>query len=199
MKLYLSSYRLGDKGSLLSGKKLAYIPNALDFPNVDVSRIDKSIQKDLAELRDAGIDVSVLDLQEYFGEKDLAKDLLSFDGVFIRGGNTFILRQAMKLSGFDDILLQMDSDFIYAGYSAAGCVLSPSLKGYDIVDDASLLPYSLTETIWDGLGLIDFTFLPHFESNHPESSDIAKELEYCKREGLTYKTLKDGEVLLIGF
>lgn len=201
MKYYLSSYKLGNKGELLSGKKLAYIPNALDFPDVDLKRKEESIAKDIAELESAGVTVSVLDLQDYFSTDSLKDELLSFDGVFIRGGNVFILRQAMKLSGLDELLLKLkDTDFLYAGYSAAGCVLSESLDGYKIVDDSTLLPYpQITETIWQGLGLIDFVFLPHFDSNHSESDDISKELAYCKSKDLPYKTLRDGEVFLDGF
>jgi len=42
----------------------------------------------------------------------------------------------MRLSGLDDILegLRGNDEFLYAGYSAAGCILAPSLSPYEIVD-----------------------------------------------------------------
>ena len=44
--------------------------------------------------------------------------------------------------------------------------------------------------------LIDFAFMPHFQSNHPESEKIDKEIEYCKVNGVSYKQVKDGDVLV---
>ena len=39
--------------------------------------------------------------------------------------------------------------------------------------------------------------LPHYDSDHPESEDIAKEVEYCKNNNVPYKTLRDGEVIIL--
>jgi dipeptidase E len=106
----------------------------------------------------------------------------------------------MRLCGLDTLLEEYRNreDFVYAGYSAAGCVLSPSLKGYTIVDDATDLPYAnQRETIWEGIGMIDYAFLPHFNSNHSESEDVAREVQYCKDNNISYKTLRDGEALII--
>ena len=104
----------------------------------------------------------------------------------------------MKLSGFDEILKSFKStNKIYAGYSAAGCVLSPTLKGYDIVDEPHLKTYGQHETIWVGLNLIDWMFAPHFQSDHPDSEDINKEIAYYQEHGLKYKTLRDGEVIIL--
>ena len=88
--------------------------------------------------------------------------------------------------------------FLYGAYSAGVCVLSPTLEGYHIVDDATATPYEgWDDTIWDGLGLLNYTFLPHFDSDHPESPAISQELEYCKENGLPYKTARDGEVFVL--
>ena len=112
------------------------------------------------------------------------------DGVWVRGGNTFVLRQAMRLSGLDDVLTDLlASDFLYGGYSAGVCVLAPSLRGLGQVDDPTASPYPGSEVIWEGLGLLDYLILPHYQSDHPESADVDKEVEYCKREGMPFKTL----------
>jgi dipeptidase E len=106
----------------------------------------------------------------------------------------------MKLSGLDTLLKEGAhlENFVYAGYSAAGCVLSPSLKGYELVDDAAALPYKKQrETIWEGLGLINFAFLPHYQSAHDESEAVGKVELYCKENEIPYKTLKDGEAIII--
>lgn len=116
MKFYLSSFNLGDKAdelvrlisdikknelvTLLSKKKkIAYIPNACDYTNTDLDRKHKKDTEDMNSLQALGLEVEYLDLKNYFYKTDeLRKKLSEFNGVFVRGGNTFILRQAMRLS-----------------------------------------------------------------------------------------------------
>ncbi len=207
MHLYLSSYKIGNKGEQLKamispGKKIGYIPNAGDYSHADPLRYKEVMTRDLQSLEELGIETRVLDLRKYFGKKDALRNILrNLGGVWVRGGNTFILRQAMKLSGFDELLideLMERKDFVYGGYSAAGCVLSPSLKCYTIVDDPSETPYEgWKEVLWDGLGILDFAFMPHFNSNHPESADVDKEIALCSKNNIPFKALRDGEVLII--
>ena len=76
--------------------------------------------------------------------------------------------------------------------------MAPSLKGLQTVDDPSDKPYpQLQETIWEGLGALDYIILPHYKSDHPESADIDKEVEYCTRNNLKFKTLRDGDAIII--
>jgi len=203
MKYYLSSYELGNEiekfKSLVPKGKIGYIPNARDFTGADPERRAKGNNKNMALLRELGLEVELVDLRDYFGKKsELKKKLEEIGAIFISGGNVFVLRQAMKLSGLDEILKEMqDTDFLYAGYSAAGCVLGPNLKCYEIVDKVDT-PYSeQKDVIFEGLGFIDWAFMPHFDSNHPESENILKEIIYCKENNISYKTVRDGEVIII--
>jgi len=203
MKLYLSSYKMGNKTTdllkMLNGKKkIGYIPNALDFAT-DLDRKEKSEQGDIQEINSLGLETERIDLREYFGkEAELRKKVEKLGAIYVRGGNAFILRQAMKLSGLDNILLKLqDDNFVYAGYSAGCCVLSPSLKSTALIDNPNIYPYELKETIWTGLGIIPYNFLPHFDSDHPESEDIDKVLAFCIDKGLPYKTIRDGEVVIV--
>lgn len=205
MKLYLSSYKLGNEveklKKLLGHGKIAYISNALDSVK-DTNWLNEFVAYDIQELTNANLDVEKLDLRNYFGKENELRDKLNnLSGIWVSGGNVFVLRQAMKLSGLDKIIKEFRSrpDFVYGGYSAGACVLSPSLKGYEIVDDPQNQPYELKETIWDGLGLIDYVFVPHFKSNHPESADIDKEIEYLQKNNIPFKALRDGEVLIMEF
>jgi dipeptidase E len=203
MKFYLSSYRIGNKSEKLKKlipkrKKIGFIPNALDY--VEEGPRKESNEERMKELADLGIDVEMLDLRDYFGRReDLRKKIDSLGGVWVRGGNTFVLRQAMKLSGFDEIIKSMNKkDFLYAGYSAGICILAPSLKSLKIVDNPKSMPYEeIKEIIWEGLGVLDYMILPHYQSDHPESADIDKEIEYCKKNKIPFKPLKDGEVIII--
>ena len=207
MKYYLSSYKLGTETEKLkelvknTSAKFAYIPNARDFTSADPERKRKGTEDDMTQLREIGIEVELLDLKDFFGKQgELKEKLLSLDGVYISGGNSFVLRQAMRLSGLDSIILEMAdrADFIYSGYSAAVCVLCPTLKYYAITDDATDFPYSqIKEQIWEGLGILDFVFEPHYHSDHPESASTDKEIQLLIEEKVLFKAYKDGEVLIL--
>ena len=151
MKLYLSSFLLGNQATKIfelmpkNNKKIAYCSNACDYPNVDEERRKKRDITTIKELEELGLNVEVLNLQQYFGKKEkLNEKLDELGGIFFSGGNTFILRQAMKLSGFDELFhenLKYREDFLYAGYSAGICVLAPELSGLQQVDHTYMFPY----------------------------------------------------------
>lgn len=206
MKLYLSSYKFGsDLQSLAAlippaGSKVGLIDNALDFTAVDEVRRGGDSADESRSLEQLGFSVERLNLREYFGQPErLYEQLSQLGGVWIRGGNCFILRQAMYLSGFDRALRLMHSrrDFLYAGYSAAGCVLSPSLSVYADADDPEDHPYAeMRETIWEGMGVLNYAFMPHYDSDHFESELIGQEIHRCINCKVLFKALRDGEALV---
>lgn len=201
MKFYLSSFRVGNKAEdlvrMVPGKKIGYIANATD--NLSLDRNREHMISNIKELNELGLEPEIIDLKSYFGKyNELEAKLDELKAVWIKGGNTFVLRQAMKLSGFDKyILSNLQKDFLYAGYSAAICVLYKNMYALQIVDDPYEFPYEeIKDTIWEGLGVVDHMLLPHFNSDHPESEDISKEVEYCKKNSIPFKTLRDGEVII---
>ncbi len=203
MKFYLSSYKLGNEVEKLAemasnNKKMAYIPNALDAWN-EIGKRKRYERKDMAQLGKIGFKVERLDLRDYFDKKKaLKKKLGGFGAVWVSGGNTFVLRQAMNLSGFDEILKSLKrTDMLYGGYSAGICVLSPSLRGIELVDNPKAMPYKKSRLIWNGLGIIDYSIVPHYKSDHPESKAMEKVVAYFKRNKVRFKALKDGEVIII--
>ncbi len=205
MKFYLSSFRLGKSANrlpqLAPKRRIGYINNALDFTGADPARWLAHTERELGGLTDLGFKAEHVDLKVYFGRaNDLRKRLDELGAIFICGGNVFVLRQAMHLCGLDKYLqtMPLSQDFLYAGYSAGACVLSPTLRPYAHVDDATDTPYDgCNDVIWEGLGLTDFAFLPHWDSDHPESAAIAEEIEFCKREGIPYRAIRDGDVLIV--
>jgi len=208
MEYYLSSYKLGGEKEVQQLKELippnnktAYISNALDFSD-DAERRTQSERSDIDQLTAVGLDVEKIDLRDYFGQSEkLAKDIQKYGVIWIRGGNVFVLRQAMRLSGFDDILKKLsegDNDVLYGGYSAGVCVLSPSLKGLELVDDITKRPYPQQQkVIWEGLGVFDYAFVPHYQSDHPESESVNKVVEQYESDGTPFKTLSDGQAIII--
>ena len=206
MKFYLSSYKMGRdvptlRRMMRSNRMIAYIPNATDY-SADIKRREEGDRQNLAMLKRAGLRPEVLDLRQYFGrQRELERAIRRFGGVWVRGGNTFVLRQAMRLSGFDQIFrdkLTQRRDFVYGGYSAGVCVLSKTLRGLEIVDDPSQRPYGTkSKVIWEGLGAFDYSFVPHYRSNHPESRLIEKTVRNFIDNKMLFKALRDGEVIII--
>ena len=90
-----------------------------------------------------------------------------------------------------------DSEFLYIGSSSGICVLCKDLQAITVMDDPDIDPYhSNISTIYDGIGFIEETIIPHFESNHKETVLASKAVEYCRQNNLTYQTLHDGEVII---
>jgi dipeptidase E len=206
MRMYLSSFRMGDHPERLvelldAPGPAAVIANAIDGASDEVRRED--VERELGALAELGLDAEELDLRDYFDERErLAAELLRYQLVWVRGGNTFMLRHALAASGADEILtgLVAQDALVYGGYSAGCCVLAPSLRGLELVDD----PEAVTEThgvpaIWDGLGLIEYAFVPHVDSpEHPETEACSRLAEYYRAKGVAYRTLRDGEAIVVG-
>lgn len=204
MKLYLSSYRLGDSSQRLpelvsNNKKAAVIANAMDFLTEDTER-KQSAEREIDDLRNLGLKPEEVDLRKYFGKQgELEEEFSQYGLLWVRGGNVFVLRRAFKESGMDEWLISQkgNKELVYGGYSAGVCVLSPELKGLEIVDNSNLTPEGYKEgVVWTGLGLIDFAFAPHYMSNHPEAEAVSRLVEYYKEKGIEYRALKDGEVII---
>ncbi|MDP2656646.1 MAG: Type 1 glutamine amidotransferase-like domain-containing protein [bacterium] len=206
MKLYLSSYKLGNEieklKTLLSAvnKKTAYIPNALDFSD-GLERRKISEQSDMNQLTTLGLDVELVDLRDYFDNPTELEKKLSESGViWVRGGNIFVLRQAMRMSGFDVIIKKLATrdDLLYGGYSAGICVLAPTLHGMELMDDPTAKPYGDNlEVIWGGLHILPYSIIPHYNSDHIESESAQKTVEYMTKNNMPFKTLADGEVIIL--
>lgn len=205
MKLYLSSYKLGNQTDYLSNwlqnnsNEIMVIANALDcFP--DGERKQKGIEEKASEIEALGFKTSILDLRNYFGNKErLYEDLKDKRAFYVLGGNVFVLRTAMKLSGFDGYLREISDkdDYLYSGFSAGICVLAKNLKGIHLVDEPDQDPYNYGKTIWEGIGIINYMPVPHYDTpEHPESEMMYKVVAYLEENELPYKTMKDGEVII---
>ncbi|MGC0315218.1 Type 1 glutamine amidotransferase-like domain-containing protein [Kitasatospora acidiphila] len=207
MRLYLSSFRIGDHPDRLLGLlgaepgEIAVIANAMDSAPAEVRRA--GVELEMSALAGLGFRPREFDLREFFdrrgGEVDSA--LAAFPAVWVRGGNAFVLRYAMARSGADAALtarLREDS-IVYAGYSAGSCVLAPSLRGLELCD----VPQNVTETwgeepAWGGLGILDHAFVPHVDSpGHHETELCGRVAEHYRANGTPHRTLRDGQVLLI--
>lgn len=206
MRLYLSSFRMGDHPEHLaalaggSGRSAVVIANALDDAPAGVRR--RGVEDELAGLAALGFEAVELDLRDYDGDQQrLRRDLGGTGLAWVRGGNVFMLRYALFRSGGDVVVrdLVAADALVYAGYSAGACVLSPGLRGLEAVDDAGAVRRAYgAEPVWDGLGLLGEAFVPHYRSpGHPETAAIERVVARYQADGTPYRALRDGQVLLV--
>lgn len=204
VRLYLSSFRIGRRPDellgLLGGRtRVAVIANAAD--DKCVGQRAASVEREVRDLRQLGLDPVELDLRAYFGRAASVQETLAgFDLLWVRGGNPFILRRAMLHSGVDAIVRQLlcDDALVYAGYSAGVVMLCQSLHGFEAVDSPDLVPegYDVARPVWECLGLLPYAVLPHYRSDHPESASMEHVVQYMIDHHRLFVALRDGEVIV---
>lgn len=208
MNLYLSSYMIGDHADRLRemaggrGARMAIITNALDGIATEAQLEFARNRFDPDEYFAAyGFDPSLIDLRRYGGRQEALRALLQRHSViWVLGGNTFLLRRAMRESGFDQIIGDLlASGIVYGGWSAGACVAGDSLRAVGIMDEphAEAAGYLSSEVIWEGLGLVPFTIVPHFESDHAEAPLAAKAVAWATDQDIEFRPLRDGEVIVV--
>lgn len=181
---------------------MAIITNALDGIELDDQLAFARGQFDPDEyFASYGFDPSLIDLRRYVGRQGALRGmLLRHKVIWALGGNAFLLRRAMQESGFDVIVRELlAAGIVYAGWSAGACVAGDSLRAVGIMDEPEAIApgYFTDDVIWDGLGLVPFTILPHYESDHVEAPLAAKAATWAAEQNVTFHSLRDGEVLLV--
>jgi len=205
MRLYLSSFRVGDHPERLlsllnTDRPVAVIANAMDDAPEDIRLA--GVEREHTDLRALGLRTEEVDLRNYFASHDgLAAEFSRFEVAWLRGGNVFMLRYALARSGADQLLtdLLVRDELVYAGYSAGPCILAPSLRGLELCDHAEAVrEVHGAPPIWDGLGVLDCAIVPHYESpGHPETEALGKVAELYRSTGVPHRALHDGEVIVI--
>ncbi|WP_054815611.1 Type 1 glutamine amidotransferase-like domain-containing protein [Nocardia arizonensis] len=203
MRLFLASYRFGahrDRLLSLAGPpgRAAVIANACDaWPTA----WSGAVTSDVRPLRALGFHTDVLDLGEFIGRPaELERRMREYGMLWVRGGNTFVLRAQFARSGADLVLprLLAEDALLYAGYSAGACLLTPDLHGLESSDDpAEVAPTCGTEPRWDGLGLVDRRIVPHLNSPtdpHGFGDRLAAEF---RANGIPHWALTDDQVVVV--
>lgn len=202
MRLYLSSFDLGPAEAhlvrLAPKARVGLIMNALD--NKPAARNQWAVRQTDA-LQALGFTVTELDMRSYFERPDQLRAVLDgLDMVWVNGGNTFILRRAMKVCGFDALIRSaLDDDrIVYAGFSAGAVVLPVSLEGLEAVDDPHDVPAGYPSLVeWSGLGVLPYRVVVHYRSDHAESPAVEHEIAFYESRGIGYRTLRDGQALVV--
>lgn len=203
MKLYLSSYRLGSQPGifrdLVGSGLVGVICNANDLWDEPGQR--QRFEWEREALAALGLDAVMLDLKDYFEQPEGLPDALAgLRAVWVRGGNTFVLRRAMVRSGFDHASrpLVEAEELVYGGFSAGAIAAGPSLRGTEPMDDPDSIPPGYAEAVvWEGLGFYNRLIIPHHRSDHPETELAERAIEYARALGIPHQPLRDGEVIVV--
>lgn len=205
MKLFLTSMYFGNNADALAllhsgSRKVAICLNANDFLG-DAGRL-KYFNKTSKDFECLGFEVEEIDLRHYFGKPNQLKMYLDTVGIFwAAGGNTFNLRRAFKYSGMDVLLPEIlkGDHFIYGGFSAGACIMSPSLTGLNLVDNPEEIPAGYDKDIvWSGLNLVDYQIVPHYNSVNKSLAKLMQDIIIMyDKENIVYKTLTDEQILIV--
>ncbi|EOT46580.1 MULTISPECIES: Type 1 glutamine amidotransferase-like domain-containing protein [Enterococcus] len=154
---FLGSESLFTKEVSLSDKRIGFIPTASV-----VEEYDSYVLEAYQFLKERAKHVLTINLDQV--EFCELKDLLStVDILYISGGNTFYLLQAVYNSGFDRLMTDYLAKGNYLiGESAGAVIMTPDISYIHVMDDDRVVESKVTK----GLGLVDRPIIPHVESEY---------------------------------
>lgn len=124
---------------------------------------------------------------ENMPEESLQTTFAKYDAIWVEGGMTFYLINAIYRTGFGKILKKLLESKVYIGTSAGSMICSKSLDASEwYVGEPEENPNHL-----EGLGLIPFQIYPHFDEKNLER---IKELRHKEQQ---YWLLKDGQAVCV--
>lgn len=201
MRLFLSSFRFGDYGEAFleligENPRVGVITNAKDYK--DLTERTQSVRELFDSFHELGIEPQEIDLRPFFGHADLLEDELGkYNVIWVAGGNTFVLRRALRASGGDELLRRyvLADKLIYGGESAGAVIATPTLQGVEFGDDPEIVPDGYPgEELWDGLGLVSYSIVPHYESDW---EGYERMIEVLEEADMPYKTLNDYQAIIM--
>jgi dipeptidase E len=207
MRLFLSSYRAGkhdDKLREFIGKidKVAVVTNAKDYKTLEGRKI--RIEENFDYWRSMSVKPAEIDLRPYFHKPGAEKLLSKHNFIWLAGGNVFLLRRALSYTGLDHYFYDAlrKNEIILGGESAGAIIMGPTLKYSEMEadgheDSPDIVPEGYrAEVIWEGLDLIDYVPVPHYQDPDygPEIDEYIARLE---KAGLPYKAMTNDQAIII--
>ena len=177
----------------LNGKKCIFIPTAglHEMSDEDREGLDLFNQADKEALQNLGLVVEELEVSQEPYEV-IEKAVSSADCIFVCGGSTLFLLQALKRKSADKLIRNhIEAGKLYIG-SSAGSILMQT----HVVSDNSENPEYAPELNGDfsGLGYIDFCLYVHYGGNYWGNDDESIAKYYAK---LNCKTLSDKQAVTV--
>lgn len=150
---------LADRAPADRSLTLGYVP--------DAARADATAPWAVAERdRVVGLGHAVVDVRLTGATAQQVSDALDgVDALYVAGGNTFALLDALRSSGADEVVAErVRGGLPYIGSSAGSIVAGPSTEPATLMDDPAEAP-GLTSR--RGLGLTDAVVVPHADGKLP--------------------------------
>lgn len=125
---------------------------------------------------------------------EVAEKLGKASAIYVCGGNTFVLLEHMRKSGFaDQIAKRIEEGLVYIGSSAGVVAATPDIMYAAALDDPSKADLG---NDFSGLGLIDYAVIPHID--HIEYGEPCQKLYHRMVEkGYEVQPLKDDQVIYV--
>ncbi len=166
---------------------VAFIPTAAD-PYENKWFVDEDRNK----LKEEGFNLKEVDLKGKT-KKELLDEFEGIDILFVAGGNTFYLLEKARESGFDEVAKALiKKGIIYVGSSAGAIFVCPTIEPIKTLDDPSK---ALSLKSFEGLNLVDFVILPHFEEEK-HGAKYEKIIEEYRGKDYKIITLTDQQAIL---
>lgn len=179
MKLLLTSAGISNKTienelRVLIGKDFKELKMlfCITASNYEGGEMNDWLIDDLERLKKLGFKIDVCDINGVSKDNFLPRFEWA-DVFYFEGGNTQWLRSCIKNSELEEHLLKLLETKVWIGASAGSCVLCPTICNscQDLFDE------NIEGFPRDGLGLVDFQFVPHLNN------------EFCPK--INYENLKN--------
>jgi dipeptidase E len=162
---------------------LGYIPSQTD-------RKRKYFRKSKAFFSSIGVtDFLYFDVDEEYNDH-LKEQLLTCDGIYLSGGNTFSFLHSLKVRDLIKIIRRMvESGKPLIGVSAGAILMADSINIAKFIDANTIGMEELS-----ALGLVPFEFLPHLDD---QQSRFEKMEQYSKATGKKIYACFDGDGIIV--
>jgi dipeptidase E len=163
-------------------RRVLFVPYAL----LDLDGAAEQVRRRLAPLG--------LEVDSTHAESDPARAVRDAEGIFVGGGNTFRLLDALQRLGLVAAIRdRVEAGAPYLGSSAGAIVAGPTLKttkDMPVVEPAS----------FDALGLVPFQISPHYLDPDPSSTHMGETQEerirqYHEENALPVAGIREGAML----
>lgn len=150
------------------------------------------IEEEVSAIETAGLNVTRIDLAELSPE-NVADAFEDCHSIWVGGGNTFLLLQEVRRSGFDTLVTEKIAEGTpYVGTSAGALIMAPDLRSIRFAEEHPNLDLKLRS--FDGLNLFPLLPLVHFDN--PEYRDVYRKiLNDALENDVAFVTLRDNQFI----
>ncbi len=145
-------------GKDFKGLKMLFCTTASNYGG---GEMNDWLIEDLEKVKSLGFKIDVCDINGVSKDSFLPRFEWA-DVFYFEGGNTQWLKSCIKNSGLEEHLLKLLQKRIWVGVSAGSCVLCPTVCNscQDLFDE------KIEGFPMEGLGLVDFQFIPHLNNEY---------------------------------